>query len=728
MEKFSVGMDVRKVVTAKNMNEFVGAVNWIKEHEDVKNRSGHSSGFKGGEIRVKYDGEEMLETFSAVALNELELTPDNCDSFEFEIPTFNAEPFTEDAEDSPFAIILEPATAGDLVKAVMIGITPAKVTILDDSHEYAKPTADGDGMLESCESGTARILWKAGESDEQWCVLQLGAGAGGAGSSDFPFKITISGGGTTPPELHIQEGYVAVQKSENKHLFSSFPQFDFEALDDGRYLISGWIRRIPSGDSCGFFVSPEGTQFPTGPGFYVFPIGLIDKYIPEPDPEADPEEEQEEEYCRVALIEQYAWGNFTIPDRYYGLPFVPHLNVGWGNSIYVTINSFSVSAKIMNSPSDLPNQFVDNGINLQMGGQYRAYVEEPAHDIPRLVWTTSSPNDIEIKTLVASVKYGSDGLLSMDLYHLSTYQKLLVRANVNSRYETILVEKNEDDVNVEVNFDKFKSEDGTVAIEEKDGVLDFSVDPVDLYPDLTSSDESIIIEGSEGDGEDENDVLDLRINYDKFESTDDSILIEEEVEGGLDFSLNTDKFQSTDDSILIDKSNNALNFGLNYSKFTSSDGSIHITKLQNGNLDFRTSGGGESGGGESGGYRGMWAVSLNDSGQFTVPASESGNIILTEDRLFENVTQELVSQGSADSSGWTWCYLHITLQHRIELITAQTPYSVSYDYADYTDDYVPLAKYSPETGVIQLQYGAVRINRYWLVTGGGSGGGGGEAL
>lgn len=127
-------------------------------------------------------------------------------------------------------------------------------------------------------------------------------------------------------------------------------------------------------------------------------------------------------------------------------------------------------------------------------------------------------------------------------------------------------------------------------------------------------------------------------------------------------------------------------------------------------------------------YRGMWSVSLNDSWQFTVPASESGNIILTEDRLFENVTQELVSQGSAASSGWTWCYLHISLQRGIELITAQTPYSVSYDYADYTDDYVPLAKYSPETGVIQLQYGAVRINRYWLVTGGGSGGGGGEDL
>lgn len=464
------------IVSGETFNEIAEAVNWTKENQaKLLGTEAFSKTFQNGEIRIKYLDEETLPTFSAVAIDDLAIIPED-NKFNYETQTFNANKVTSENAEKPFAICVEPANQGKLTKAILSGITPAKVTIQDAAHGFAKPT-DGNGALESCETGTAKILWKAGDSGEQWCILQLGVGAAGSGSDDFPFKIEISGGGTTPPEIQIQNGYVSLQKGEEKFLFSIFPNYNFDSLEDGRYLISGWISRIPAGSSNGFFISPENTKFPTGPGFYVFPIALIEKYIPEPDPEADPEADPEEEtYCQIELIEQYAWGNFTIPDRYYGLPFVPHLNVSWGNNVYVTKNSFNVSAMIVNAPSDLSNGLEDQGINIQLGQQYNAYIEEPADNIPRLAWRSTASNDIEKKTLVASIKHKNDGSLEMELYHLTTYQKLLVRANVESPDETINVGAQGDIVQIDVNYEKFTSEDGTVNIEPSaDGGLDFSV-------------------------------------------------------------------------------------------------------------------------------------------------------------------------------------------------------------------------------------------------------------
>jgi len=60
-----------------------------------------------------------------------------------------------------------------------MGFVPAKVTIADQGDAYAKPTENSStGALESTGSGSARIVWKAGDYGEQWCLLQLGAGGG----------------------------------------------------------------------------------------------------------------------------------------------------------------------------------------------------------------------------------------------------------------------------------------------------------------------------------------------------------------------------------------------------------------------------------------------------------------------------------------------------------------------------------------------------------------------
>ena len=123
-------------------------------------------------------------------------------------------------------------------------------------------------------------------------------------------------------------------------------------------------------------------------------------------------------------------------------------------------------------------------------------------------------------------------------------------------------------------------------------------------------------------------------------------------------------------------------------------------------------------------YTGQWAVQL-DGYRFKVPAPSFGNLILTEDRVFYAVTDDLQSSGTVTDTGVSWCYLHVDLQSGISLKVYKAPIEHLMSYADYSDDRIPLAVYSPETGLVQLQYGPVRLNRYWVYDDG-SGSGGSE--
>ena len=128
-------------------------------------------------------------------------------------------------------------------------------------------------------------------------------------------------------------------------------------------------------------------------------------------------------------------------------------------------------------------------------------------------------------------------------------------------------------------------------------------------------------------------------------------------------------------------------------------------------------------------YNGQWAVQL-DGNRFKVPASSFGNLILTEDRVFATVTNELNSSYSIDPAVANWCVLCVSLDSGtpFSLIVQTSPIQNMMNYSDYVEDYIPLAVYSQETGLIQLQYGPVRLNRYWVYDdGSGSGGGSGEA-
>ena len=104
---------------------------------------------------------------------------------------------------------------------MVLGITPAKVMINSADEDYAVPKADSTtGALESSATGTARILWRAGGSGEQWCILQLGgAGAGAADDKALMCKVR-SGSATAGYQVTVYpNGRSDEGRTENALLF-----------------------------------------------------------------------------------------------------------------------------------------------------------------------------------------------------------------------------------------------------------------------------------------------------------------------------------------------------------------------------------------------------------------------------------------------------------------------------------------------------------------------------
>ena len=64
-----------------------------------------------------------------------------------------------------------------------MGITPAKITVKSESHQYAAPIPnDPEGKIESVESSPWKILYASPNPEIPWAMLQLGGGGGGGGT------------------------------------------------------------------------------------------------------------------------------------------------------------------------------------------------------------------------------------------------------------------------------------------------------------------------------------------------------------------------------------------------------------------------------------------------------------------------------------------------------------------------------------------------------------------
>jgi hypothetical protein len=87
-----------------------------------------------------------------------------------------------------FVITQEPVANGSLCRAVIMGETAACLNVLDSTHQYAVPSTSTQ-LLDTAESGPARILWKDSTAG---CGSGSGSGSGcGSGGNGCRARVLL---------------------------------------------------------------------------------------------------------------------------------------------------------------------------------------------------------------------------------------------------------------------------------------------------------------------------------------------------------------------------------------------------------------------------------------------------------------------------------------------------------------------------------------------------------
>jgi hypothetical protein len=156
-----------------------------------------------GIVRVKNATDDDLDRFAALAVGSgIGVTPEKNEL------AFQNEPAVLFglvwAGGGAWAVLQEPIPAGKIGRAMLFGVTPAQVDVVDDEHEFAEPVVDNvAGAIRSAASGTARILWSPGRTGLQWCLLHVGAGSGAAADpSVCPAVVQGFSGGVYTVDLY----------------------------------------------------------------------------------------------------------------------------------------------------------------------------------------------------------------------------------------------------------------------------------------------------------------------------------------------------------------------------------------------------------------------------------------------------------------------------------------------------------------------------------------------
>ncbi len=172
---------------AKTWNSFIDAALYAKQRQVGMTVKTPSRDTKSGLVLVRNATGQELSQFAAVSLGDLLITPtDNEADFRNNIPVFEAELVTSENNEKPYGILQKPLQQNECGPAMLAGITPVKVVIDDESHEFAKPDENG---LKSSNKGLARILWKESDTGEKWAVIHLGGAA--ASACRGPFEVVI---------------------------------------------------------------------------------------------------------------------------------------------------------------------------------------------------------------------------------------------------------------------------------------------------------------------------------------------------------------------------------------------------------------------------------------------------------------------------------------------------------------------------------------------------------
>lgn len=173
-------------VKAATWNAFIDAAEYTKNQNNSGN-IGAKSGVSSGIVLVRNEENANFPQFGAISLIDMQIKPstiENILEFKSRPPLFTGRRVTTAYESYPYAITLEPIPYLSIGRALVLGVTPAQIRIVNSSHAFVAPDPESIGGLMSAANGVTRILWKHSTSGTQWAMLQIGGSGSGGGNAD----------------------------------------------------------------------------------------------------------------------------------------------------------------------------------------------------------------------------------------------------------------------------------------------------------------------------------------------------------------------------------------------------------------------------------------------------------------------------------------------------------------------------------------------------------------
>lgn len=171
------GDAIRKVGSGQALRIPAAAYNlFIDAAMDYRNRAlareSEAAGkdTRAGIVPVRNQTGLDLPQFAVLGLAGLVITPmDNEAEFRSR-PAFDA---WQPAPGCELAILQAPLAAGAIGPAMVFGVTPAWLNVMDEGHGYAGPASGDTGSLTTAGSGAARVLWKEPGTGLRWSVIRF---------------------------------------------------------------------------------------------------------------------------------------------------------------------------------------------------------------------------------------------------------------------------------------------------------------------------------------------------------------------------------------------------------------------------------------------------------------------------------------------------------------------------------------------------------------------------
>lgn len=147
-------------IPAETFNTFIDAAKDFRQRTQNRGTRHQPELQQPGILLVKNDSGTDLNRFEVLGIERpLFLPSENLFSFQNQLAVIGGKP-DEANHLGRFVVLQEPLRHGMIGRGLLSGVTPVRLNVMDEDHDWADVEQDETDSLKTNDSGSAFILWK----------------------------------------------------------------------------------------------------------------------------------------------------------------------------------------------------------------------------------------------------------------------------------------------------------------------------------------------------------------------------------------------------------------------------------------------------------------------------------------------------------------------------------------------------------------------------------------